>query len=442
MGTEPSFSSGADAAAQDARKRLHCAVVGRAWRQANQRAIAAKLAGRDWNVLAAIQSLTLSYHRLTDRISSKQLSETAGLSRRDLYVSLHRLEDASVIVWHRSGGRKPAQIGFLAAPQTVGRAPDSTRDVAVGNITDSSGNPTVVESTDSTVGGSADTSFKGLPIKTPAASTASAKRQTAGAATNDEPQEFTTLVDGIRVAGAGREAVLDAWLQAPDGVARCVEDVRDRMEFDCVDRPGGLLVQMVRDGDHVLWDDEEGREGFSIPSVAAPGAATLPVEECDQVPVGDGSLSGLLDRLAPPRLPFEGVSLLPKPEPGAVRDSQLPHVRSLAESLGWPAQYDTWPLIVGGKSGWCEALALLDAAIDSPPTAERAGVAIVHLATVLEAASMQPIETGVVANDPSDRDDVDAILDAVWLARETVDDEPPDLDDVDAQWMGQEAFDE
>lgn len=302
---------------QDGRRtRQSAKMIGQAMQQATQCAMAADppLNRADWRVLLAIQSLTLGYHRLTDRIYNSDLIRDAGLGHGQVYRSLHRLRAAGVITWIPSGGRKPPLLGFPPPGRTVphpggdastvplsgGRLPDPNRPV--------SGSPTVPPL-------DGDAACKDHPVVTPAAAAArddveavqpTRKNADHGKASDgvsegdelaarrppppapapeaSEPAEFVDLIGGLRLGRRSklRRQALEVWREYPLGLASCVAQIL------ADGSSAGLLSRMIRDG-----DPQAREEQLAAEERVEPVGVTIACLPCDGTGLlGNGSVRG------------------------------------------------------------------------------------------------------------------------------------------------------
>lgn len=242
-----------------ARARLGPKVIGQAMQQAHERAIAADppLRRADWRVLSALQSLTLAYHRLTDRISIPQLCDASRLGSSQVYAALANLEAAGVIVRQSGGGRRRVSLlGFPGAGETLRTGTEGSGVETLHTVPDGLESETLR-------GLAAKPSAPGRtpPVKTPPGETpgvlgggkslpqkTEAKK---GGHADPEPPEFTVLLARIERASGetieppGRGLILTAWRENPEGTERQVADViRGR------GKPG-RLISRIRCGAHL-----------------------------------------------------------------------------------------------------------------------------------------------------------------------------------------------
>jgi phage replication O-like protein O len=100
------------------------AYVGASIREAQARAIeAGDLVGRDWRVLLAIIALVASYSRTSDKITSQQIADAAGMDVRHAKRSLARLIEHGIITRESTVGRRPARTGLPTPRPSLNHEP-------------------------------------------------------------------------------------------------------------------------------------------------------------------------------------------------------------------------------------------------------------------------------------------------------------------------------
>jgi hypothetical protein len=157
---EEQQGSGSSGSGQDRDRFVECA---KALRAALDKAIAAKLGGALWRVLAAVIELTVTWSKLEDEVYLAQIARIAGMHDGEgnarpgdvkrVAHSLKQLRDAGIITYvpSRRHGQK-SRIGLVPADGSVGSAPEMGSEIDPPSL-EASTSPSTNEERDTPPGG-------------------------------------------------------------------------------------------------------------------------------------------------------------------------------------------------------------------------------------------------------------------------------------------------